>query len=595
MVTPFALVAVITVFGLCMGLVYLSNTRLKTQNHAVDVKSAFYLAEAGLAEAYAGLAVGKSGNVGTMAAPAAIGDGVFWVEATELGGGLVQLECTAVLQKGRVSLGLVAERVPAKISNLGIFIAQNATLNPGTLIDSYDSSAGTYVEQQAAGVNNDQATFGSNGDLILQSGTQVRGDVLHGVGGSCKIKDAASVTGTIGPRVAAAALPPVEVPTIPIGPGVVADDAANPTVIPAGEHGFESLRVRNKARLTILGPATIVAGSLETKPDAAIVFDTRDGPIDIYAERVNLASGSSAVTSSSVPEDVSLQVAGNHPVTLGAKSLFCGLIYAPESTVQVAASFEVFGRLVCNAVNLAAGGRVHLDIAESVTREDILPSMWTWRVVDIPDAVASKGSGSGILLGVDRSSLPAPAEAHEDQWLDVSYSDLAGATRTYAGMESAFDWSRVSEVVGVSRDGKAVVPVPPPDKAPSSDPDDPAVKDPITVEDQAIIDLLKMAVKPNDLAKALGDASPLTDNMLEAVIQEVSALDDSRMKQVLKENSPLSERVLATWIAEERVDPIQIASVLMANSPLSTETLELALTRNPPLSAMSVNDLLALQ
>ena len=52
---------------------------------SVDTKRAFYMAEAGISEGLYGLMVGKSGNVGTADLPATFGDGVFWVEAEDIG------------------------------------------------------------------------------------------------------------------------------------------------------------------------------------------------------------------------------------------------------------------------------------------------------------------------------------------------------------------------------------------------------------------------------------------------------------------------------------------------------------------------------
>src|SRR5262245_11795929 len=51
----------------------------------LDERQAFFLAEAGLHEAFASVRQGNSGGVATPDQPAQLGGGVLWVEATDLG------------------------------------------------------------------------------------------------------------------------------------------------------------------------------------------------------------------------------------------------------------------------------------------------------------------------------------------------------------------------------------------------------------------------------------------------------------------------------------------------------------------------------
>src|SRR5207249_1042936 len=112
---------------------------------AVNKKRAFYVAEGGLAEAFAGVTCGKSGNVGTKAAPAALGDGLFWVEATELQTNQIKLESTGMVGSGRAVLALVVERGDKSAAALGMFSTGKVTLTSGSLVDGYDSSQGSYA------------------------------------------------------------------------------------------------------------------------------------------------------------------------------------------------------------------------------------------------------------------------------------------------------------------------------------------------------------------------------------------------------------------------------------------------------------------
>ncbi len=92
----FSVVAVMVVSILAAGFLQLALSVTRRLNSSSDTLQALNLAEAGLAEAYTGLAVARTGKVGSPEAPAIFGGGLLWVEATERAGGLVELESTAM-------------------------------------------------------------------------------------------------------------------------------------------------------------------------------------------------------------------------------------------------------------------------------------------------------------------------------------------------------------------------------------------------------------------------------------------------------------------------------------------------------------------
>ena len=71
-----ALGVVLTITVLASCLLHMSAVTSREQAQSVDTKRAFYLAESGLSEAWYGLKVGKSGNIGTAELPASYGDGL---------------------------------------------------------------------------------------------------------------------------------------------------------------------------------------------------------------------------------------------------------------------------------------------------------------------------------------------------------------------------------------------------------------------------------------------------------------------------------------------------------------------------------------
>src|SRR5262245_45344462 len=130
-----SLIAVATVVVLSASFSQFTSSVANRQAQAVQRKRAFYLAEAGLAEAFSGFSCGKSGNVGTKEEPALLGDGVFWVEVTDLGDDVFRLDSTGMIGSGSAKLSLVARRGTDDPSALGLFSSGAVTLAAGSLGD----------------------------------------------------------------------------------------------------------------------------------------------------------------------------------------------------------------------------------------------------------------------------------------------------------------------------------------------------------------------------------------------------------------------------------------------------------------------------
>ena len=438
-VTIAAVLAVVVVFGLAMATLQFSLATTRRQAESVDRKQATFLAEVGLAEAYAGIAVGKTGNVGTQDEPAAIGDGIFWVETTDLGSDVVEVRSTAFYGTEGVTVGLVTERVQHTLASMGLFTAEAPMINPWVHLDSYDSRQGSYTQQLIDGVNLDQAVLGSNGDVKLANNCTVNGDVVCGPTSSVSVPTDSTVSGTTYPRPIESTLPPISIPAIPLAPAVSSSDPLAPVVLPPGDQGYESLSCGAHSQLVLTGPATIVVKDLAASKDAHVFFDTTGGPIDLYVENgIDLSSGSIVTIGTTVTSDVTVQVAGSgNVVDLGSKSTFFGYIYAPDAVVKVAADFEIFGGFTAKSLNISANGKMHMDIAlTDPWRESVLPPMTSWHVVEVHDAVRAQDVTG--LRELDWSELPLPKDAHQEQKLELVYFDLYGTVQTYEGEESGF-------------------------------------------------------------------------------------------------------------------------------------------------------------
>lgn len=454
-----SLVAVATVVALAASFSQFASSVANRQAQAVNRKRAFYMAEAGMAEAFAGLSCGRSGIVASPEAPALLGSGVFWVEATELEDGLVRLDSTGMVGTGRAELSLVARRGEEGVAALGVFSEGALALSPGSVIDAYDSTKGTYASQ----ADKSGAVLGSNGNISITgvAGTPstIKGDVTPGPDATLTTTGNVNITGSTAKALGATELPEVEVPEFALE-GAQIHASPYPLVIPAGASGFEALIVQSGAQVLVQGPAQVVIGSLALQSGAELSFDTSAGPVELFVtDALDLASGSLMTTSSSKPEHVTIQVpnATGAPLVLRSSGPFHGVIFAPEAAVTVGPAFELFGALVADALSFEGPAKLHFDLhLAQLAAESALPTKVSWRLVELASASTNLAMDPFDILGVDRNLLAPPSQAHADQLLVIDYFDFSDVYHTYTGPESAFDWNVVKSVIHALRDGAEV-------------------------------------------------------------------------------------------------------------------------------------------
>ena len=514
-----SLFAVFLVAGLAASFLRLSMTTSRRQAAGIEQKRAFYLAEAGLTEAVAGIYRGRTGNIGTLQAPARYGDGVFYVEATDLEDDLVQVDATGMQGSADALLSLVVRRGRPAVAHLGMFGASGLEIQPGTFIDGYESSAGPYdpaaaaaaglgsmggvapvrlqrsaLEEQlvvqqdslleltgdvAVGEPEPQpepqpdsapadkmmiaAPIGSNGSVTLtgttQAPTYVDGIVTGGIGNLPETVGEVVVTGGVASRTSPVLLPQIEAPARSLDPGVTVSSGA-PHVLSVGDTGLESLTVAPSAEVVVQGPGTLVLGALELGAEATLQFDPGAGSLDVYVlNGFSMAATSSMVVNTEDPTRTSLLFPNEmtEPIELAGAGEFHGLIYAPQGDLRVGSGFEVFGSLVADTLTFLEAARYHFDasLAEA-SMEASRPQVVSWRTVEMESA-GPAGQSVFVRLGLDVSLLTDASECHADQFLEVRYRPAGQLFfTTYAGPEVDFDWTQVAEVDAVSRDGVEV-------------------------------------------------------------------------------------------------------------------------------------------
>jgi hypothetical protein len=456
------LVLLLATSGFAFAFLELSSSVSRRQARAADRKQAFYVAEAGLSEAYVGMQIGKSGNVGSQALPVRFGRGLFWVRSEELQRDMFQLSATGLCGEGRATLSIVVEKGGESVASLGIFAEEAIAVPAGTLVDGFDSELGPYTEPVSREA---RVQIGSNAAMTVTSTetepTEIHGSVVPGpLAAVTQIGDP-TITGSVDARLATVQLPDVVVPTLPLEPGI-RHRSALPVVL-AGDVGLESLDVGANSQVVLRGPARLLVGDLHVAHHGDLTVDTTLGPVGVVVTGDLLLDPGSTLTM--VVQDstgVSFQLSGEGRALLAADASFHGAVFGPDAEVEIASAFEVFGSVVCESLVLQPGARLHFDrhLARAEA-EGSLPRQLSWRIVDLspltPAAPGTPGRDPFDVLGVTAALCPLPADAHEDQFLKVTYVDRDGLARTYAGPESAFDWSDVAWVEAAERDGESTV------------------------------------------------------------------------------------------------------------------------------------------
>ena len=460
-----ALLVVITVAALGAAMLQLSTSLTRRQIVDVDQKRALYLAEAGLSEGFYALSLGGSGNVGTKELPAALGDGLFWVEATDLGDDRVELTSTGLAGAGRFALTLSVERTSEAPQARGVFADKSLSVGKGCLIDAFDSSAAELPPGTQLG-----ASLGSNADIEIDgtpgNPTRILGDVTPGPQGSVRSGLGVLITGSTAPAATASTSPPVEVPELPArGPLIL--NARERATLGNGEGNYEVVQLSKDARLTLVGPTTLSFGSLLLDQKSELVIDATSGAIRVYITGDLALDAKSAISSvGQDPRNVSLILAGtgglggygasDKPLELAAGGKFYGSIYAPTRALQIAEPFELFGGIVAERLELLDGVKLHFDRALMSVTEGWMgaPQKLAWQIVDLPEPkLASLRYDPVEALDLADVDLPKPADARQDAVFKIAYIAKDGKLKLWSGAESKFDWRKVQSVVQIRRAG----------------------------------------------------------------------------------------------------------------------------------------------
>jgi hypothetical protein len=421
-----AVVVMGTLLVLSSAFLRLGVTSSHQHTSALDQSRAFYVAEAGIAEAGMALRMGKSGDVASRATPGMYGDGLVWVTATDLGGGDYQLDSVALCNSGRAAIRAIVNSIStgdpvyAVTSDMPLIVGSNV------LVDSYNPNLGSYASQPKVKIapHNDfvvgtKGMIGSNQGINLSSNDRIYGDAVPGPGASISgLGGNTFVTGSTTPALKPVPMPPVTVPVIaPTGVKVVnqGDTAAQRTIGPGSFH-YTALTVNSQAALTFKGPATIVLDSFLSTSGCSLNIDATSGPVEVYfTGPATFVSNMTVTSNSPTAQSVTFNFSSNLAISLNSNANFIGTIYAPLAKMTIASNWIVYGSVSAKQVKLAANTLLHFDetlLAKRISAGSVL-TLRSWQRIPLPAGVLGNERRDPYdVLGVQKGTLPRAGDAY---------------------------------------------------------------------------------------------------------------------------------------------------------------------------------------
>jgi hypothetical protein len=368
-----------TMAVLSFALVSIVSSASKALRGSRNDLNAIYISEAAIGDAIFSLANGGDGNVGSENNPIEYGGSEYWVQATDMGDGLTSLISNGEDNGAVARLELIV-RSNASADNLyqwAAFGRDAMTMASNSQTDSYDSSAGSYADQEVNGNGTDtyantDGDIGSNLDIKIVQNTNVYGDLIPGPDGTPSVAGTATVSGSRTSSESEVVFPPLEVPTtVSMGDWTVSGSET----LASGDYAFDDVSIGGI--LTIVGPATIVVTNLSLKANQEIIVDATMGPVEIFVlEDFDMNSNTLISSTTGNPADLALYLESDNiidpdvdvaldpdNIDFDSNSELFGTIYAPNAHIEIDSNFRLYGSLVARSVHLDSNSKVHFDEA----------------------------------------------------------------------------------------------------------------------------------------------------------------------------------------------------------------------------------------
>jgi hypothetical protein len=207
--------------------------------------------------------------------------------------------------------------------------------------DSYDSRDDSIGPYDPTGV-----VFGSQGDVLSNQTISLDADAVidgNATAAAFNVWGRAMITGEM-----TAASEPVEF---------------LPVIIPAGLPNLGNVSLYDSMTLT-LGPGSYQTSKIDLSNDARLMIDNAVGPVTLYLTgSLGIWNDAAIAVADPNPEKFAVYVQGGGAVGLSNSGSFYGVIYAPQSRIELSVGGGIFGAVVGKEIELSNTSRIHYDIA----------------------------------------------------------------------------------------------------------------------------------------------------------------------------------------------------------------------------------------
>ena len=213
-----------------------------------------------------------------------------------------------------------------------------------SVVDSYNSKTGQYGKQ---------GDILSNGELDVEDNAAVYGNVAAA---NLDIEDTSFVDGD-------AISEDIDIDSGATITGARVSQTLSteflPVDIPNGLEDLGVVMVKNTEIFT-LSPGSYLLSELTVKNHGTLYIDNADGPVTLYLlGEVDLSDKGHVQFADPDPEKFAIYVAGGFDVDIDEESQFSGVIYAPDSLIEIEEGAEFFGAAVGHTVRVEQNAQVH--------------------------------------------------------------------------------------------------------------------------------------------------------------------------------------------------------------------------------------------
>jgi hypothetical protein len=244
-----------------------------------------------------------------------------------------------------------------------IMVTQDILLTNNCTVSAWDSRTGETVAYQSR--MGTLATEAEGADIDMGSNTVVNGDVYVGVDGDPDaVIDGGTITGSTYALEEDIDLPVLVPPALPNKGNISVN--GNMTIGPSNSGRYGSIQISNNKTLTISGGDVIlnVTGNIDLRNSSSIVID-EDASLMLYVGGdITTMNNADFNNKTQVPSKLKIIGTGvSQEFYFKNKSDMFALIVAPEATVEMKNSADIYGAYICGNFQVKNNANIYYDVA----------------------------------------------------------------------------------------------------------------------------------------------------------------------------------------------------------------------------------------